>query len=56
MLQTSPNVSAFYQVTFAAHLLFGTYLLGSLAMETLEATEDSRLIVVSRSVEGYPSL
>lgn len=46
----------FYQVTFAAHLLFGTYLLGSLAMETLEATEDSRLIVVSRSVRLYPPL
>jgi dehydrogenase/reductase SDR family protein 12 len=35
------------EVTFAAHLLFGTYLLGSLAMETLEATPDSRLIMVS---------
>jgi dehydrogenase/reductase SDR family protein 12 len=36
------------EVTFAAHLLFGTYLLGSLAMETLEATPNSRLVVVSR--------
>lgn len=35
------------EVTFAAHLLFGTYLLGSLAMETLEASEDSRLVMVS---------
>lgn len=40
------------QVTFAAHLLYGTYLLGSLAMETLEATEDSRFIVVSRYSGG----
>jgi dehydrogenase/reductase SDR family protein 12 len=35
------------EITFAAHLLFGSYLLGSLAMETLEATPDSRLIMVS---------
>eukprot|EP01034_Spumella_vulgaris_P022640 gene22640-28780_t len=33
--------------TFAAHLLFGTYLLGSLALPTLNNTKDSRLIVVS---------
>lgn len=35
------------EVTFAAHLLFGTYLLGSLAMPTLQATPSSRLIAVS---------
>ena len=35
------------EVTFAAHLLFGTYLLGSLAMPTLEATPESRMVVVS---------
>lgn len=35
------------EVTFAAHLLFGTYLLGSLAMSALEATPSSRLVVVS---------
>eukprot|EP00405_Crypthecodinium_cohnii_P038345 CAMPEP_0206544496 /NCGR_PEP_ID=MMETSP0325_2-20121206/11563_1 /ASSEMBLY_ACC=CAM_ASM_000347 /TAXON_ID=2866 /ORGANISM="Crypthecodinium cohnii, Strain Seligo" /LENGTH=531 /DNA_ID=CAMNT_0054043277 /DNA_START=52 /DNA_END=1644 /DNA_ORIENTATION=- len=40
---TSEGVEA----TFAGHLLFGSYLLGSLALPTLEATEDSRLIFVS---------
>lgn len=35
------------EVTFASHLLFGTYLLGSLALPALEATPDSRLVVVS---------
>lgn len=35
------------EVTFGAHLLFGTYLLGSLAMPTLKATTGARLIVVS---------
>ena len=35
------------EVTFACHLLFGTYLLKSLAMPVLEATEDSRVVVVS---------
>ncbi len=35
------------EVTFASHLLYGTYLLGSLAMQMLEATPDSRLITVS---------
>lgn len=35
------------EVTFACHLLFGTYLLGSLAMPSLETTPDSRLVVVS---------
>jgi len=40
---TSENV----EVTFAAHLLFGTYLLGCLAMPVLEATPESKLIAVS---------
>ncbi|CAK8990567.1 unnamed protein product [Durusdinium trenchii] len=40
---TSENV----EVTFAAHLLFGTSLLGTLAMPCLEATVRSRLVVVS---------
>lgn len=40
---TSEDVEA----TFATHLLFGTYLLGTLALPTLEATPGSRLIVVS---------
>lgn len=35
------------EVTFASHLLFGTYLLGSLAMPSLEATQGSRLVAVS---------
>lgn len=35
------------EVTFAAHLLFGTYLLGRLALPTLSRTADSRLVVVS---------
>lgn len=35
------------ETTFASHLLFGTYLLGSLAMPFLNATPDSRLVVVS---------
>eukprot|EP00931_Biecheleriopsis_adriatica_P106449 TRINITY_DN80909_c0_g1_i1.p1 TRINITY_DN80909_c0_g1~~TRINITY_DN80909_c0_g1_i1.p1 ORF type:complete len:509 (-),score=121.74 TRINITY_DN80909_c0_g1_i1:65-1591(-) len=35
------------ELTFASHLLFGTYLLGSLAMPCLEATPGSRLVVVS---------
>mmetsp|Transcript_17225 Transcript_17225/g.28900 ORF Transcript_17225/g.28900 Transcript_17225/m.28900 type:complete len:685 (+) Transcript_17225:83-2137(+) len=35
------------EVTFATHLLFGTYLLGNLAMPVLEETPDSRLVVVS---------
>ncbi len=33
--------------TFAAHLLYGTYLLGRLAMPTMEKTRDSRIIMVS---------
>jgi NAD(P)-dependent dehydrogenase (short-subunit alcohol dehydrogenase family) len=36
--------------TFAAHLLFGTYLLGSLAMQALEETPGSRLVVVSSAL------
>lgn len=35
------------EVTFATHLLFGTYLLGSLALDTLRNTVDSRFIAVS---------
>jgi dehydrogenase/reductase SDR family member 12 len=35
------------EVTFATHLLFGTYLLGTLAMHVLTETPDSRLVVVS---------
>jgi len=35
------------EVTFATHFLCGTYLLGALAMPTLNATQDARLIVVS---------
>jgi dehydrogenase/reductase SDR family protein 12 len=35
------------EVTFAGHLLFGTYLLGTLAMPTLQATPSSRLVAVS---------
>jgi len=34
-------------VTFASHLLFGTYLLGVLAMPSLKATTGSRFIAVS---------
>mmetsp|Transcript_93 Transcript_93/g.249 ORF Transcript_93/g.249 Transcript_93/m.249 type:complete len:532 (-) Transcript_93:399-1994(-) len=35
------------EVTIASHFIYGTYLLGSLAMPTLQATPDSRFIVVS---------
>jgi dehydrogenase/reductase SDR family protein 12 len=35
------------ETTFSAHLLFGSYLLGKLAMPMLESTPDSRLIMVS---------
>lgn len=35
------------EVTFASHLLFGTYLLGLLATDSLKATKDSRFIAVS---------
>jgi dehydrogenase/reductase SDR family member 12 len=35
------------ETTFAAHLLFGTYLLVNLAIPTLTATPDSRVVVVS---------
>lgn len=40
---TTENV----EVTLAAHLLYGTYFLGKLALPMLEATESSRLLVVS---------
>eukprot|EP00605_Chrysophyceae_sp_TOSAG23-4_P002173 GSChrysophyteH1.ASY1.ANO1.2403.1 assembled CDS len=36
-----------FETTFAAHLLFGTYLLGDLCMPLLNATADSRLVIVS---------
>jgi dehydrogenase/reductase SDR family protein 12 len=35
------------ETTFASHFLFGTYLLGCLAMPVLECTPESRLVVVS---------
>lgn len=35
------------EVTFASHLLFGTFLLGKLAMQVLEATPGSRLLIVT---------
>jgi len=35
------------ETTFACHLLFGTYLLGTLAMPLLESTPGSRLVAVS---------
>lgn len=35
------------EVTFASHFLFGTYLLGSLAMPALKATPEARFVVVS---------
>jgi dehydrogenase/reductase SDR family protein 12 len=35
------------ETTFACHFLFGTFLLGQLAMPALEATADSRVVVVS---------
>jgi len=35
------------EITFASHFLFGTYLLGQLAMPALEATPDSRFVAVS---------
>lgn len=35
------------ECTFATHLLFGTYLLGCLAMPVLECTPDSRIVAVS---------
>jgi NAD(P)-dependent dehydrogenase (short-subunit alcohol dehydrogenase family) len=36
------------ETTLATHLLFGTYLLGTLARPALEATPESRLVVVRR--------
>lgn len=35
------------EVTFATHLLFGTYLFGELALPVLENTPGSRLVIVS---------
>jgi len=35
------------ETTFATHLLFGTYLLTELALEALQTTQDSRVVVVS---------
>lgn len=35
------------EVTLATHLLFGTYLLGKLAIPLLQQTKDSRMIMVS---------
>lgn len=35
------------EITFATHLLMGTYLLGCLAMPVLKCTPDSRLVTVS---------
>jgi len=35
------------ETTFATHLLFGTYLLTELALEALQRTENSRVVVVS---------
>ena len=35
------------EITFACHLVFGTYLLTSLAIPTLEATAGSRAVIVS---------
>lgn len=43
MTMTDDNIEA----TFATHLLFGTYLMGSLAMPSLNATPGSRLIAMS---------
>lgn len=46
-----------WEVTFATHLLFGTYLLGSLALPLLRETADARLVVVSSGgmyLEGFP--
>jgi dehydrogenase/reductase SDR family protein 12 len=42
------------EVTFATHLLFGTYLLTSLALSYLENTPNSRVIVVSSGGTAYP--
>jgi NAD(P)-dependent dehydrogenase (short-subunit alcohol dehydrogenase family) len=47
LLNDLENTSEGVETTFACHLLFGTYLLGSLAKPSLEATKESRLVVVS---------
>jgi len=36
-----------FETTFASHLLFGTYLLGDLALPILKNTGDSRMVMVS---------
>jgi dehydrogenase/reductase SDR family protein 12 len=47
LLNTKTLTSEGVEVTFASHLLFGTYLLGKLAMPALEVTEGSRFVAVS---------
>lgn len=47
LLDTRSVTSENYEVTFATHLLFGSYLLGTLFMPLLESTKDSRLVLVS---------
>mmetsp|Transcript_79915 Transcript_79915/g.258983 ORF Transcript_79915/g.258983 Transcript_79915/m.258983 type:complete len:637 (+) Transcript_79915:88-1998(+) len=47
LLNTKTLTSEGLETTFASHFMFGTYLLGSLAMPTLKATKDSRFIAVS---------
>eukprot|EP00291_Cryptomonas_curvata_P030639 CAMPEP_0172209818 /NCGR_PEP_ID=MMETSP1050-20130122/35362_1 /TAXON_ID=233186 /ORGANISM="Cryptomonas curvata, Strain CCAP979/52" /LENGTH=167 /DNA_ID=CAMNT_0012889809 /DNA_START=139 /DNA_END=638 /DNA_ORIENTATION=- len=46
LLSTRTLTSEGLEVTFAAHLLFGTYLLGTLALPSLAANQ-GRLIIVS---------
>lgn len=47
LLNTRTLTAEGVETTFACHLLFGTYLLGELAMPTLERTPGSRMVVVS---------
>ena len=47
LLHEKTPTSEGIETTFACHLLFGTYLLGSLAMPLLEATDGARVVVVS---------
>jgi len=51
LLNDLENTSEGIETTFACHLLFGTYLLSSLARPSLEATNESRLVVVSEQKE-----
>ena len=44
------------EVTLACHLLFGTYLLGKLALPALEATPGSRMVAVSSGRMYNPRL